>query len=108
MTPDTDPVVLHEYDSTWPDRFQALAARARSVLEGFVIQIEHVGSTAVPGLPAKPVIDLDVVVRTGQTLRAIACLESIGYVHQGDHGIKGREAFLWPAGEARHHLYILE
>jgi GrpB-like predicted nucleotidyltransferase (UPF0157 family) len=108
MTPDTDPVVIHEYDITWPERFNALAARARSALEGIVVQIEHVGSTAVPGLAAKPVIDLDVAVRRGQVPRAIALLETIGYVHDGDHGIEGREAFRWPAGEPRHHLYVME
>ena len=70
--------------------------------------MEHVGSTAVPGLIAKPIIDLDAVLGSPADLpEAIRMLRSLGYVHEGDLGIKGREAFLWPPGEVRHHLYVL-
>ena len=80
----------------------------RGALGPRVARIEHVGSTAVPGLAALPVIDLDVVLadpagRPG----AIARLGAIGYAHEGELGIPGRDAFRWPAGEARHHLYLL-
>lgn len=72
-----------------------------------IIGIEHVGSTAVPGLIAKPVIDLDVIVRSSADVpAAIDRLGSIGYRHEGDLGIRGREAFVWPEGEPPHHLYV--
>lgn len=62
----------------------------------------------MPGLIAKPIIDLDAVLATSAVLpEAIRTLRDLGYVHEGDLGIKGREAFLWPPGEMRHHLYVL-
>jgi GrpB-like predicted nucleotidyltransferase (UPF0157 family) len=66
------------------------------------------GSTAVPGLAAKPIIDLDVVLASPADLpEAIGRLSRIGYIHEGDLGITGREAFICLPGEARHHLYVL-
>jgi GrpB-like predicted nucleotidyltransferase (UPF0157 family) len=69
--------------------------------------IEHIGSTAVPGLPSKPIIDIDVVVEAPELVHAaILSLEGIGYLHRGDLGIAGREAFKTPAGHYHHHLYV--
>jgi GrpB-like predicted nucleotidyltransferase (UPF0157 family) len=96
------------YDPRWPSEFERLATRIKTALGGLDARVEHVGSTAVPGLAAKPIIDLDVVVaRTADVQPAISLLSTMGYVHEGDLGIPGREAFRWPAGEARHHLYLL-
>lgn len=106
MTHTPKPVRLHAYDPAWPERYRALAERAASVLDELAIGMEHVGSTAVPGLPAKPVIDLDVVVRARDVPGAIERLATLGYVHRGNLGLEGREAFRWPAGEERHHLYV--
>jgi GrpB-like predicted nucleotidyltransferase (UPF0157 family) len=108
MPPGEDPLVIQDYDPAWRDRFAALAARAQTALAGLALRIEHVGSTAVPGLPAKPVVDLDVIVAArADVAEAIRRLERLGYVHKGNAGIEGREAFRWPPGEARHHLYVL-
>jgi GrpB-like predicted nucleotidyltransferase (UPF0157 family) len=97
-----------DYDTEWPAEFDVLAGRVRAFLAEIALRVEHVGSTSVPGLPAKPVIDLDVVVpSTGMMPIAIEKLAVIGYVHEGDLGIQGREAFRWPSGEQRHHLYLL-
>lgn len=70
------------------------------------IQIEHVGSTAVPGLPAKPIIDMDVLVAPERLGDAISSLARIGYEHEGDGGIAGREAFRTPDSAIAHHLYV--
>ncbi len=99
-------VIIAAYDPAWPQRFEALAARALAALSPLAAEIEHVGSTSVPGLSAKPVIDLDVVVDPADVGEAIERLSTIGYAHKGDGGIPGREAFRWPAGEQRHHLYV--
>lgn len=97
-----------DYDPRWPAMFITLATRVRACLSGIVLRVEHVGSTAVPGLAAKPIIDLDVVVPSAREIPlAIERLATIGYVHEGDLGLEGREAFRWPAGEQRHHLYLL-
>jgi GrpB-like predicted nucleotidyltransferase (UPF0157 family) len=69
---------------------------------------EHVGSTAVPGLDAKPIIDLDVVVPDrAAAAAAITALAAAGWQHQGDLGVKGREAFLPPGDAIYHHLYLV-
>lgn len=51
-------VLVSAYNPQWPRRFSAIAAQLRPALEGLTVQIEHVGSTAVPGLSAKPIIDV--------------------------------------------------
>jgi len=71
------------------------------------IAIEHVGSTAVPGMAAKPVIDMDVVIASRTNLPSIVSrLGSLGYQHRGDLGIADREAFLAPRNQPAHHLYL--
>jgi GrpB-like predicted nucleotidyltransferase (UPF0157 family) len=103
-----DPVLIQDYDPAWPEAFSKLAARVNAALGSLVVTIEHIGSTAVPGLAAKPIIDLDVVLGWPADLpEGIRLLASLGYVHEGDLGITGREAFRSPEGEPRHHLYVL-
>ena len=103
----SEPVVVTAYDPEWATRFAALQERLESALGEMARRIEHVGSTSVPGLAGKPVIDLDVVVRSAADIpAAITAVEQLGYRHEGNKGIPGREAFRWPAGEQRHHLYI--
>ncbi len=57
-----DPIAIVEYDATWPDLFEQMRSRLTEVLGPTAVRIEHVGSTAVPGLPAKPVVDIQVSV----------------------------------------------
>lgn len=84
-----------------------LCIRLTDALGPLVQRIEHVGSTAVPGLPAKPVIDLDVVIATPADLpEVITRLRALGYRHEGDLGIAGREAFTDPDAAPAHHLYV--
>lgn len=76
-------VVLADYDPQWPERYRAEAARIRAALGGWIEQIEHVGSTAVPGLAAKPIIDIAVGVRRlADAERCIEPLERIGYAYR--------------------------
>jgi GrpB-like predicted nucleotidyltransferase (UPF0157 family) len=80
----------------------------RAALAGIAHVTEHVGSTAVPGLDAKPIIDIDVVVPDPAVAGpAIEALTAAGWQHQGDLGIAGREAFLPPADVVYHHLYVV-
>lgn len=102
-----NPVVIVDYNSLWPKQFEILRSRLASALADHALTIEHVGSTAVPGLAAKPIIDIDVLLRSPDALpSAIAALASIGYQHRGDLGIPGREAFRTTAGDLHHHLYV--
>jgi len=101
------PVVLVDYDPLWPAVFRSLEERVRARLGALAAAVEHVGSTAVPGLCAKPVIDMDVAVREPADLAtAIVRLADLGYRHLGEMGIQGREAFREPAGPPRHNLYV--
>jgi GrpB-like predicted nucleotidyltransferase (UPF0157 family) len=102
-----EPIVIVDYDPRWPEEFARLRDRAQSAMGELAVSVEHVGSTAVPGLPAKPVIDMVVAIASDDDLpEAIERLEAIGYRARGDLGVPGREAFSWPEGETRHHLYV--
>jgi GrpB-like predicted nucleotidyltransferase (UPF0157 family) len=102
-----EPIRVVDYDSAWPVLFETLRQPLAEALGELTLAIEHVGSTAVPGLAAKPVIDLDVVLVNRDRLpAAITRLAALGYAHQGDLGIPGREAFDAPAGAPPHHLYV--
>jgi GrpB-like predicted nucleotidyltransferase (UPF0157 family) len=101
-----EPIVIVDYDPAWPEEFESSRARASVALGDVALAIEHIGSTAVAGLAAKPVVDMVVVVDPNDVGRAIACLTAIGYVHRGNLGVEGREAFDPPDGERRHHLYV--
>ena len=99
-------VVVVEYDPGWPETFARLRDAVWPAVAEHAHSIEHVGSTSVPGLAAKPVIDMTIVVRDDAGLpRVIASLADIGYTHRGDLGVAGREAFRAPAALPRHHLY---
>lgn len=88
-------------------RFEDLSARVRAALAELVLRVEHVGSTAAPGLSAKPIIDLDVLVASRRDFEsALRKLVEVGYIHEGDLGVQGREAFRSPAGDFQHHLYV--
>ena len=102
-----EPVVVVASDPAWPGAFEAIREEIALLFGDLAVGIEHVGSTAVPGLEAKPIIDLDVVVHRAEDVpEAIRLLASAGYEHLGDLGIVQREAFRAPAGLPRHHLYV--
>ena len=84
-----DPIVIVDYDPAWPLEFERVRDRAAAALGDVALAVEHVGSTAVPGLAAKPVIDLVVVVEPDRVQEAVERLSSIGYVHEGTSASKG-------------------
>lgn len=105
-------MVVVDYDPAWPADFEAIRTRLAQSLSG-ALRIEHVGSTSVPGLCAKPIIDIDIEIASPLDLPgAKAELEALGYLHAGDQGIPGREAFKrLSCGDPvldriPHHLYV--
>lgn len=103
----TAAITIEEYAPLWPQHFEMLRAPIAGALGPIAAAIEHVGSTAVPGLAAKPVIDIDVLLRSPADLpEAITRLAALGYAHQGDLGVPGREAFRPPPESIPHHLYV--
>jgi GrpB-like predicted nucleotidyltransferase (UPF0157 family) len=96
------------YDANWPHEFALLRDRLTPLLNTTSCVVEHVGSTAVPGCWAKPVIDIDIVVNTENLIdQTTGCLVDAGYRSQGDLGIPGRLAFQHPPDWPSHHLYLV-
>jgi GrpB-like predicted nucleotidyltransferase (UPF0157 family) len=80
LPPQYQEVVLADYDPIWPQWFESAAFRIREALGDQVLQLDHVGSTSVPGLPAKPLIDINLVVAdTTDEDAYVPPLEAIGY-----------------------------
>jgi len=105
--------LVQPYDPVWPSQFQQIKAFLESGVVDIDCTIEHVGSTAIPGMMAKPIIDLDIVIAQGSFPKVRERLEDLGYVHQGDLGMPKRETFDLVNVEARarlpeHHLYVCE
>lgn len=105
----TKNVSVLPYDPAWMQDFEAIRRELSLCLGELALSIEHVGSTSVAGLSAKPIIDIDVVIRDDTPLEAvIAALAGIGYEHEGDLGIPRREAFRYDGKPhlKEHHLYV--
>ncbi len=105
----TKQVVVVPWQPEWPARFEEIRAALLPVLEGLICGIEHVGSTSVPGLAAKPIIDIDIVIPDISVfLRVRDALAGLDYRHEGDLGIPGREAFKYDDKPElmAHHLYV--
>jgi GrpB-like predicted nucleotidyltransferase (UPF0157 family) len=102
-------IIVQPYDEMWKQDFISISNEIRDALGELALRIEHVGSTSVPGLSAKPVIDIDVVIRDDSMLEEVVSrLAKIGYQHEGNLGIAGREAFGYEGKEhlKEHHLYV--
>lgn len=107
----SDPVIeFSEYDPGWSSQFEALR---QMYVDAFlvagvpVVSVEHVGSTSVPGLAAKPIIDCDIVVAVDDVNRATAVMVGLGFVPLGELGIPLRWAFTAPPGSAPTHTYVV-
>lgn len=103
-------VSVVDYDPAWPGRFESLRqeyAQAMASAGVPVLAIEHVGSTSVPGLAAKPVIDCDIVVAAEHVDAASAVLAGLGFTPLGELGIPERWAFKEPARLAGTNTYVV-
>ena len=102
-------VTVVPYDEVWTSAFDDIRRELERGLGALVLSIEHVGSTSVEGLSAKPCIDIDVVIEDyGVFSELVAALYGIGYIHEGNLGIKDREAFKYSDKPhlMKHHLYV--
>ena len=105
----TKHVIVLPYDEQWEQDFLRIKYELQDALGPLALAIEHIGSTSVHGLSAKPIIDIDVVIEDSSVLGSvIASLAKIGYRHEGNLGIVGREAFKYEGKDhlRRHHLYV--
>ncbi|WP_428230203.1 GrpB family protein [Flavobacterium sp.] len=101
-------IIVVPYNPDWAEEFQKIEKELFAVLKDVVLAIEHVGSTSVAGLYAKPIIDIDVVVENNMFEAVKQKLKEIDYEHAGNLGIEGREAFSYTNKEhlMEHHLYV--
>jgi len=89
-----DIINVMDYDPSWAQQFQHLKVIYNNALGDNFLSIEHVGSTSVPGLAAKPILDIDIVVKDeAQLNKVISVIVLLGYHFMGDQGIKERYAF---------------
>lgn len=87
-------VIVLPYDAAWQPAFEKIKGEIEEAIGDLIIGIEHVGSTSVQGMSAKPCIDIDVIIEDHSAFSAVVeGLKEIGYIHEGDLGIKDREAF---------------
>lgn len=108
--PPQTPLVV-AYNPTWPQSFQTAKAKILEAIGPQVESVHHVGSTSVPGLAAKPIIDILVGVHDWEEARVtIPPLQRIGWEFRGQRGIPCRHYFVIrvPDGRRTHHLHMLE
>ena len=107
-------MLIEKYNPNWVTQFNNIKSQLESSLSGLEYRIEHVGSTSVPNLDSKPIIDIDIVYRAKPDFEKIKQgLEKIGYYHNGNQGLEGREVFKRSGqlsnevlDRIKHHLYV--
>jgi len=103
---------VERYNPIWKTEFEKARNKYLELLSEIDVTIEHVGSTSVEGLMAKPVLDIDIVTKnTSDSIMVINKLQSVGYKHIGNMGIEGREVLKYEKNNTfiewmEHHLYV--
>lgn len=107
-------MILEKYSSNWINNFTAIKREIENALDGLTCTIEHVGSTSVPNLDSKPIIDIDIIYSKQLSFEKIKSeLERTGYYHNGNQGIEDRDVFKRDGkltneilDTIKHHLYV--
>ena len=105
----TTHVEVVPYRESWKAAFAVIKQEIEGAVGPWILGVEHVGSTSVEGLSAKPCIDLDVIIRDyGVFETVVQRLNAVGYIHEGNLGIPDREAFRYDHKPhlLPHHLYV--
>lgn len=107
-------MLIEKYSSKWMDDFTNLKHEIEIGLQGIECTIEHIGSTSVPNLDSKPIVDIDIIYSKQQDFEKIKLgLEKLGYYHNGNQGIEDRDVFKRYnkltnelLDTVKHHLYV--
>lgn len=99
-------VVIVPYDDKWPEMFETESLLIKTLLGAVAVSVHHIGSTSVPGLSAKPIIDILVEVIDINELDAYnLAMVSAGYISRGENGIPGRRYFIKGGGQRSHQVH---
>jgi GrpB-like predicted nucleotidyltransferase (UPF0157 family) len=106
--------LIEKYTSKWMEDFSSIKREMEKGLQGLNYTMEHIGSTSVPNLDSKPIIDIDIIYyHQGDFEKIKAGLLTMGYYHNGNQGIEDRDVFKRNAGwtneildNIKHHLYV--
>ncbi len=109
-------MLICKYKKRWIEDFSKISKVISDILTPLQVSIEHIGSTSIPKLAAKPIIDIDIIFDKNVEFAEIKSrLENIGYFHNGNQGIEGREVFKRAKlfnhnvlDEIFHHLYVCQ
>ena len=102
-----EPIVVVPYDPEWPELFARLGAELRDALGDVALRIDHIGSTSVPGLDAKPIVDVQISVASFSPLDAFRLpLEGLGFCFRADNPDLNKRYFREPFGTRRTHIHV--
>lgn len=105
--PVPDKIIVVPYDPQWPKLFSQLAAALRNALGGTALRIDHIGSTSIPGLDAKPIIDVQISVKSFDPLDLYRIpLETLGYTFRADNPERTKRYFREAPGHRRTHIHV--
>jgi GrpB-like predicted nucleotidyltransferase (UPF0157 family) len=109
----TDPVIIVDYNPMWPTLYEEERAQILHFVGDYIEEIQHVGSTSVPGLGAKPIIDIMIGIHELSLVdKCVRPLQSLGYEYLGESGIPGRHYFQKPpkalTTHRTHHMHMVE
>lgn len=103
----SEPIYVVSYDARWPDLFAEVSRPVRHTLGNLALRIDHIGSTAIPGCSAKPIIDIQISVASFEPLEAYRePLLSLGYVHRADNPDLSKRYFRERPGARRTHIHV--
>jgi GrpB-like predicted nucleotidyltransferase (UPF0157 family) len=103
----SDRIELSDHDPSWAERFEDEKGKLAGVFDGQAVGIEHIGSTAVPDLCAKPIVDVLIGLRELELGdEQIAAMQDLGYDYLGEHGLPGRLFF--KKNPRTHHVHVVE
>lgn len=105
-----DSVIIVDYDPQWPQMYEEERARILAAIGDYVDDIQHVGSTAIPGMAAKPIIDMVIIVSSLVVVEhCVTPLEQLGYTYMGENGIPARHFFVkWADGRRVAHIHMMQ
>jgi GrpB-like predicted nucleotidyltransferase (UPF0157 family) len=103
-------IVIVAHDPGWVEEYERESARVRGALGDLVLAVEHIGSTAIPGLAAKPIVDIMVGVRSLADARSkVGVMEALGYLYVPEFEAQIPDRLFFQRGSPRtHHLHIVE